>query len=204
MKNDVSWSNIKSFADSRKISIQYDTFPTYYELDAFDQSFSRSCILHRDAGADVVDFETNYKMLKCNKSPNQIPTFKSKFVDGKKLYTRAHGFRKTLIAGENIFTYLVPYMMAKLDGMEIVDGESGDYLDLYIVDTDGTNTAPYHQVNDQVLNQFGFTRNIAKDFYPLKSKYDSDLKKDMKIKFVYNSVSAKTIGINPDLHEVKD
>lgn len=57
--------------------------------------------------------------------------------------------------------------------------------------------------SDAVLNQFAFNWNLTKDFYTKKSEYDADLYQGFKIKIVYKSVSAKTIGVNFNFDEVK-
>jgi hypothetical protein len=53
------------------------------------------------------------------------------------------------------------------------------------------------------LNQFGFSANLGKDYYQQNTNYDADLYQGMQLKFTYNSKSAKTIGINFNLNEVK-
>lgn len=58
---EVSWTELKSFADSRKLSIQWiDLFNRYY-LSAFDGYFALQCNLLKTAGDDQTDFENNYK-----------------------------------------------------------------------------------------------------------------------------------------------
>lgn len=45
--------------------------------------------------------------------------------------------------------------------------------------------------------------NPAKDYYNHSSEYDADLYQGMQVRVAYVSISAKTIGINFILNEVK-
>ena len=130
-----------------------------------------------------------------------VPAFASKKLpDGKKLYKRVHGISESLSAGSNNVLFTVPYPHAKMLGTEIIGAEFGDYCDFCILDdTSGTCSG----TPNQQLNQFGFGVQIAKDAHEEKSNYDADLYYGMQIKLVYNSVSAKDVGFNFDLNEVK-
>lgn len=57
----VEWSDLKSFVDSRGVSIQFVEAGKKYFLVAIDSSFALDCTLRKNGDADVVDFETNYK-----------------------------------------------------------------------------------------------------------------------------------------------
>lgn len=121
--------------------------------------------------------------------------------NGKKLFTRTHGKEFALSIGSNTLDFNIPYTQCKISGIEILNGEFGDKVDLFILDDDlGT----YSTVPNYVLNQFGFETNIAKDFYNRESSYDADLYYNMYISITYYSESAKNIYINYLLHEVKD
>lgn len=132
----------------------------------------------------------------------QEPAFKhKKLPDGNKLYSRTEGKSFALTAGVNdALDFNVPWNNAKLTGLEIIGGEIGDKVELKVRD-DPSGTIS--TVADAVLNQFGYSVNVAKDFYRRESQYDADLIKDMKIELEYDSVSAKTIYVNYVLHEVK-
>jgi len=201
----VDWTTFKGLVLSKSLNIKYvDTNLKAYELRAAYEDMVFLCTVKKTEvrNAYQIDYEDNFKMG-CNTFSSTVAPFASKILSGKKLYTRAYGFHEPLAHGANAsFDFTIPFMMTKLDGIEILGVEIGDNVSVYIVDTDGTNTPAYYQEN-LVLNQFGFNRNVAKDIYTIKSKYDSDLKKDMRVRFIYNSVSAKTIYINLDLHELK-
>jgi len=150
--------------------------------------------------ANVADFEANLKMS-CNKVVNSTNPFASKMVGDKKLYERNHGKSFTLAEGDNTLEFTIPYALCKITGIEVINGEAGDTIDMFIVD-DSSGT--YSTIPNYTLNQFGFKVNVAKDKYKKESKYDADLYTGMAIKIVYNSVSIKNIGVNYNLHELKD
>jgi len=125
------------------------------------------------------------------------------YVNGvvKYLYTHHVGVQVALTQGVNVIRHVASCGKLKLTGVEVIGGESLDFADLKILDCeDGMVTGiPYY-----VLNQFGFSVNIAKDFYKRDSPFDATLYCGMVIEITYTSVSAKTIGINFLKHEVKD
>lgn len=129
------------------------------------------------------------------------PVFGEKTINGKKLYVRDHGASFALSAGTNdTLNFNIPYDEVKFNGIEIIGGEIGDKVDLKVWDTP---TGTISTIANYVLNQFGYSVNVAKDYYHRESKYDADLIKDMKIEIEYNSVSAKTVYVNYLLHELK-
>ena len=139
----------------------------------------------------------------CANIENEAP-FSAKFisVNGsiKKIYNRITGIQQQLAAGENTIIFSVPYNWCKIIGVEIVNGESLDKGNFYVLDT---INGDYFGIPNAILNQFGSNVNIAKDFQQYNSSYDADLYIGMQLKIVYVSQSAKIIGINFDLHEVK-
>ena len=130
------------------------------------------------------------------------PTFSDKTLpDGKKLYKRLMGSQHVLAAGVNTFiAHVIAVPHVKMVGLKIIGGELLDYTDIKILD-DVSGT--YTTVPNYLLNQYGFSCNIAKDFHEEHCPYDADLYVGMQIQFTYYSQSAKTIGINLDLNEVK-
>lgn len=134
-----------------------------------------------------------------------IPAFAAKTVViagvTKNLFKRFTGIAQALSAGANTFIWAQSaFPWVKFLGLEVLNGEIGDTCDLYVLDTP---TGTYSGVPNYPLNRFAFTANIAKDFYKHTSEYDADMFQNLQIKFVYNSVSAKTIYINFDMNEVK-
>lgn len=129
------------------------------------------------------------------------PTYSNKTLpDGKKLYARNTGKQFSVSAGSNVLTYTATYAHAKLVGVEVINAEALDYVDLKVRDTASGTYSGYPNV---VLNQFAYTHNIPKDYYIRLSRFDADLYVNMVIEITYNSVSAKTIGINFIMDEVK-
>jgi hypothetical protein len=118
----------------------------------------------------------------------------------KKLYARVHGIQQALTSGANTIDFTIPYPWVKITGLMVFSGEALDTVDLSIYDT---ATGTYSGVPNYKLNQFGFAANISKDSFEWTSPYDADLYQGMIIKITYNSVSAKTIGINYILNECK-
>lgn len=129
-----------------------------------------------------------------------IPAFAAKTFGTKSLFKRVVGVRSSLAVGDNTILYTETFPWVKFMAIEVMGGETGDYVSLYILDT---TTGTFTGVPNYQLNQFGFTANISKDFYSQKSEFDADIYAGLQIKIVYNSVSAKTVGINFIMNEVK-
>lgn len=67
MNSNLDWTSFKAVVDSHILSIQYvDTNSQFYHLSAPYNNLTISCQVFKDGGSDVTDFETNYKMTKCN------------------------------------------------------------------------------------------------------------------------------------------
>jgi hypothetical protein len=202
---DLTWANFKTHVTD-KGRVRFIDRDSFYKISFIDNGGELETSVLKDGGADQVDFETNYKPYGNKPAASQsvitsIPAFAAKVLpDGNKLFKRVVGIRSDLVAGDNTIVWVNPYNWAKFMAAEVVGGEAGDYVDVYVLDsTSGSITS----VPNYVLNQFAFTTNIAKDFYQHKSEFDADIYLGLQIKFVYHSVSAKTIGINFILNEVK-
>jgi hypothetical protein len=131
---------------------------------------------------------------------SSTPAFASKTFGTKSLFKRVVGQQISLSAGSNTFTYTETFPWVKFMALEIVNGEAGDYCSLYILDT---AAGTFSGVANAQLNQFGFTTNIAAGFYQHRSEFDADVYQGLQIKIVYQSLSAKTIGVNYVMNEVK-
>lgn len=129
-----------------------------------------------------------------------IPVFAAKTIGDKKLYKRVVGIRAPLIPGANDVLWTCTFPWVKFAAIEVIGAELGDYVSLFVLDT---ITGTYSTIPSQVLNQFGFTANLAKDFYEHKSEFDADLYQGLQIKIVYQSLSAKSVGINLIMNELK-
>lgn len=151
------------------------------------------------SGSDHVDFLKN--LIPATIAINSLTAFASKILpDGKKLYKRYWGIQATIGIGENTIVYTIPYPQVKIIGVDILYAEALDTVSLFILDS---TTGTYSTIPNYMLNQFGFNVNISKDFFRQESNYDADLFQDMQIKVIYTSQSAKTVGINFNLSEVK-
>ena len=203
----TSWANLKTVIQNRKLSVQYLELADQYYLMAIDGGFTVSCVLNRDGGADVLDFETNFKSAG-NVWPNTVAIssqaaalpFAAKTIGTKKLYKRVTGATYSLTQGSNDLFYTLTFPWAKITGIELVGGEIGDKVNFFVLDTtagtySGTASAP--------LNQFAFNVNVAPQHYISTSEFDADLYENMQIKINYISASAKTVGVNYILNEVK-
>lgn len=135
---------------------------------------------------------------------NSTPAFAAKTITingvTKSLFKRIVGIRQTLNAGDNTIMYTQTFPWVKFMALEIIGGETGDYVSLYVLDT---ATGTFSGYPNAPLNQFGFTANVAKDFYQHKSEFDADVYAGIQLKLVYHSISVKPLGINFVMNEVK-
>ena len=200
----IDWSQLKAAANSRSLSIQWVDLEDRYWLGVFDGPFQLQSFIHKTADSDsasLSDFETNFKAGGNKGLPSMRLPFASKILpNGKKLYKREHGIQQTLSSGANTILFTIPYAWVKIIGVEILFGEKLDTCDFFILDS---TAGAYTTVPNYVLNQFGFGVNIAANQYEEENAYDADLYYGMQLKIVYNSQSAKTVGINFNLTEVK-
>jgi hypothetical protein len=205
----VEYSIIKDFCTTRALSIQYVDLGDSYELSAFDNIFKLECNLPKSDTTNTTDFETNLKPGGNKPIINNVATqsnapFGSKtiIINGviKKLYARFTGYQQSLSAGSNTIDYTITYPWVKIIGIEVVNCEALDTADLKVYDT---STGTYSGVPNALLNQFSYTLNLPKDYYLKMAQFDADIYQNMIVKVVYNSVSAKTVGINLLFNEVK-
>lgn len=132
------------------------------------------------------------------------PAFAAKtvMVNGvlKSLYARNTGFQQALASGANVVEHTIGYPWVKLIGAEVVGSEVLDTISFKVYDT---AAGTYSGVPNKLLNQFGFTVNLPAGYYRREAPYDADLYAGMVLKLEYNSVSAKTVGFNLVMNEVK-
>lgn len=197
----VAWSVFKGFVNQKQLSVQWIDLVDGYSMKASSDRFELVCSLAKDGNDDVADFEANYKSKGNKAQPVQSAAFASKVLsNGKNLFKREHGAQYVLEAGSNELLFSIPYVWAKIIAVEVIGGETLDFASLYVLDTP---VGSFSGIPNYVLNQFGFDLNIAKDYHYRRSEFDADLYLYMTIKIAYNSVSAKTVGINFILNEVK-
>lgn len=197
---EVSWQVLKPFLVSRSVSPQYLEIADNYWVYGIDGPFTLKCMIPKGT-EDATDFETNFKSGGNKSLPNTAAPFAAKSLPcGKKLYERCIGITANLIQGANEIIFSIPFPWVKFDAIECIGGDTGDTVDLMIRDN---FLGSYSGVPNKMLNQFGFAVNVAKDYYVKASNFEADIYQGMIIMLTYNSVSAKQIGVNFDLNEVK-
>jgi len=113
----------------------------------------------------------------------------------KSLYKRIHG-KKYESVMTNVVTNLdfdVPYPLAKIEAIEIINGKLGDCLTFEIL------------YNGQLVNTFGFDLFVdASGYYEQRSQYDADVTNEISFRVKYNNKNdTRDIFINFILNEVK-
>lgn len=208
---ECSWSDFKAFVQSRSLSIQWVSVGDNYFLKAYDSYFSMQCLIPKDASlsSETVDFETNFKAAG-NVKPSQFvavqtqPSFGAKtiLIGGitKKLFSRNTGRQYAVAVGSNDLFYTVNFPWLKITGVECIGAETLDTAELRVYDT---AAGTYSGYPNAMLNQFGYTLNMAKDYYERTAPFDADIYYGMVIKITYSSISIKTIGVNFIMDEVK-
>lgn len=83
----MNWSIIKGFATGRNIPLQYIDNGSSYLIKVFDDAFQLEYSMLKDAGADQVDFETNFKPSANVKLSKQSDTDGALFVRSKEAPT---------------------------------------------------------------------------------------------------------------------
>jgi hypothetical protein len=208
---ELSWTDFKAFVVSRGLSIQWVVAGSNYFLKAFDNYFQFECLITTDPAlsTETVDFETNFKAAGNVKplqtiSVQSTPPFgaKSQIINGvlKKFYARNTGLQQDLTTGSNEIVYTISYPWVKVIGIEAIGCEALDTAELRVYDN---ASGTYSGVPNAMLNQFGYTLNMAKDFYARNSQFDADLYAGMILKITYVSISDKRVGMNIILNEVK-
>lgn len=207
----VTWTEIKDFATTRSRPIQYVDFNGNYYLYINEGPFSLNAIISQEdpANADLIDFETNYKPSANKPIINNVATqshapfgAKTMIINGvtKRLFARFTGSQTVLAAGANTIDMTISYPWVKIVGIEVINCEALDTADFSVLDTP---TGTYFGTPSAVLNQFSYTLNLPKDYYLKMAQFDADIYQNMVIRIGYTSVSAKTIGINLLINEVK-
>lgn len=139
------------------------------------------------------------------------PFASKELANGKKLFRRMHGYQVTLSGTETSYEITVPYAACKINKAEILWAPAGVTVDFQVLDTDQGHIQqaagiPENQaVPNLLLNQFGFSINVAKDQFEDSSPYDADLIQGMKIKVIFKhplGAAGTVLGVNIPFHEV--
>lgn len=113
-----------------------------------------------------------------------------------KLFKRIHGKKYDAVPTGQITSldFIVPYANAKLETIEILNGEVGDSLSFEVIHPNGVT----------LLNTFGFDVYITKDYYKQHSQYDADVFQGLIFRIKYtNNGPTRPIYTNYVLNEVK-
>lgn len=204
----LTWTEFEQNITSRNLKVQYIEQGIYYNIFAFDGPLVLSCKIEKDEETpsdDQLSFENTYKEHGNKKLTDATQTnpFSSKIVDGGKLYRRKHGVRGDILGNSTqSIKFTVPYNIAKIDEVEIINCAAVDTVDLKILDS---ATGTYTTIPNYMLNQFGFNVNLSDIYYTDTSNYDAELNLGMQIEITYtnNETDTKSIGVNFVLHEVK-
>jgi hypothetical protein len=199
---ELTWSDFKSVLVSRGVSVQYLVVGPNYWLKMIDGLFEVQCSIPIDpSNADTIDFETNHKPTGNRPLPSSAQAFAAKTLpNGKKLFARNVGFQQALTAGANTITYTATYPWAKLLGVEVINSEALDTVDFKVYDN---ALGSYSGYPNALLNQFAYSTNLPKDYYVRMSNFDADVYVGMVLQVSYTSLSAKSVGFNLILNEVK-
>jgi hypothetical protein len=208
---ELNWTDFKAFVVSRGLSIQWVVAGPNYFLKAFDNIFSFDCLIPVDnsISSETLDFETNFKAAGNIKpfqsvSVQSAPPFgaKSQLINGvnKKFYARNTGLQQDVTTGSNDISFTISYPWVKIIGVECIGAELMDTAELRVYDN---NLGTYSGVPNAMLNQFGYTLNMGKDYYARFSSFDADIYQGMVLKITYVSVSDKRVGMNIIMNEVK-
>lgn len=153
-----------------------------------------------DGSQFFVTANDQFRWLLNNTQILNVSPFASKTIGNKRLFTRVHGIQQAVINGTNTIEFVVPYLEAKFNALEIINADENDTVSLEILDSDSGIVSGYPNYK---LNQFGFNLNLPAGFYVRQSEYDADLVYGLIIKLIYNTPIEKTVGINIILHELK-
>lgn len=130
--------------------------------------------------------------------------FASKVLtSGQKLFKRVHGVQAVVPANSTeSISFVVPYVQAKINGLQIVGASLGDTANFKVYDN---SSGTISTIPNMLLNQFGFNVCLSEKFHVEESHYDADVIQGMKLEleFSNNTNSEVTIGANFILHEVK-
>jgi hypothetical protein len=195
----TTWAAIKTLSSAKNIGMQYVDEDRFYRVFVADGSLIFETQLLKGSD-DSSEFDSLYKSIANRNNSILSVAYASKTYGSKKLYARNTGIQQALTAGANEIIYTCTYPWVKVSGLEAINGEALDTAELRVYDSPA---GTYSGVANALLNQFGYTLNIAPNFYKRDSKFDADLYQNMVLKIAYVSVSNKTVGINILMDEVK-
>jgi hypothetical protein len=203
----VDWTTLKTFAQARKLSIQYVEMSDKYHLWAYDGPFGLETTINKDDLNSTPDFETNFK-AKGNKS----------FTDGegnlKQSPAPRVGSSKTIITHnycDKTTWYEKSTRVSGDDGYGVALTSSDGYItytspDAYWIDVKhgkvtgedvfASTYAPIVKVNDVVkAEDTDFTVNYKQG----KVVFNSALTSSDTVKATYSKAGSSVFTIGPDV-----
>ena len=206
MKVELNYSEWKDEVTTKSLDHFYYKANDQYHLFSIDGPLE---FLHTLDVDDEADYEANFlpgANKKIGSFYSREPFAAKTLKDGSKLFRRKHGIKETIIANsEKEIIFTVPYSKAKINKLEIIDGNALDRIDLYVKSpVDPGVAAAYGMPPDYLLNQFGFDVVISELLYSDKSDYDADVYGGFQIiaKYKNDTASNKEVGFNLIYHEV--
>lgn len=137
-----------------------------------------------------------------------LAPFRSKYSKEGQLFKRVHGAKADVVANGSVnVDFVIPYNHCLFAGAEIFGTELGDRLSFFLLD-DANNTYSQMDVGTHGPNvpimQFGFDIFMPGGPYSNTSDYDASLYAGMILRasLQEENGNAKTIYMNPELHEV--
>lgn len=113
----------------------------------------------------------------------------------KSLFKRIVGNKYSSVAGgqSTDLDFVIPYALAKLEAIEIINGDIGDHVILEVI------------IGTDVVNTFGQNVYLDKSgYYEQRSQYDADVQAGIKFRLKFhNGGATKDIYVNYVLNEVK-
>lgn len=220
---DYYWTTWKTVQASKGFAHQYDDDGQVYLIYGYDLPEVIKCTIWKGEvpegvqsvysqvqnDSDKADFEASWK-ASANKaiinttSVASAPPFgaKSTMINGvlKKFYARNTGIQQDITTGSNDINFTIGYPWVKIIGIECINCEALDTAELRVYDN---ALGSYSGVPNALLNQFGYSLNMAEGFYGRFSPFDADLYQGMLLKITYVSISDKRIAMNVIMNEVK-
>ena len=194
MQINVSWSDLKAFAEQRSVSVQWIIANDRYNLAAIDGAMELTAqipiVESPENGSDQKDFEDNFKP-KGNMSPNSLVTTQFEVNDKDLKLAKCKGnvdpdTKQALVYIQVPGTFGVDDGRWVAGGYAVVDTfDFDDYYKVYIEDkdrkiawamalgADPTATAP---LSDETIQGMGVLPGIGEAFpnYPVVKSYTDD------------------------------
>lgn len=150
MNIETGWAELKSFVDTRGLSIQYVDINNRYWLFAFDGPFSVSCSILKKAepDEDQTAFEASYKAAGNKSISTTIGSIPDPAPFARPLYRTKHNATEEIVEinpdEDSQIDFLLPAERYVNGGTLIIkNAEFGDWISASVEDTDGVIPSGY-------------------------------------------------------------